>query len=805
MKKLYMRRLVLTALMVGIICPALFADYTSKKNVRGNYEDPSMWSTQGNAQGSPPTDGNVGKALSIETGTIITRNGDFNPVTVMVSGKLIVKGNYTNNQWDGVTVKKDAVLEIFGNLTAAANITVEGGGTLIVHGKLTSSDAGITSHGDIIVSGNFSTASSTTVHNKGNLVVGGNFTHLGGGLDVNGNQSDTKIYILNPDAEIIAPTWSVVNNPGVVGDLDDFLEKEAGSDLVDIVNDVIINVVIGYQWKTDVDESDWKLTNNWIGNRIPTSTSNVRIKPCTGVFPEIKKEDGIIEINNLTIEAGATLTLKPGARLTVNGKLTIAAGGNLVMEHKVGQGGMSSLITKGTVSGNIKTSMELPHNQWFYIGSSKKDAVFSDFAAGEEGVVISVYRSNDWWTIGSGLASRSLRPLEGMATNYLPSVVDNNGYGKPDSRIIEYTGKPQTEVVNRTFDIAGFHLLANPFTSFIDWQDVAVWERANVDHTIWYRTKIGEEMTFVTYNNSPDVANMARIAISPYSLGEITPEIVEEHSKIAPMQAVWIKTLSPNASVNLYPESRNHGTAISRLKGSSESGNVIRIEAENEFSRDGAVVFFKNGFTEAKDNGDSEKYFNDSKNIPEVYTIASGKPLAISGLPELSEDYRAIPLSVKNRVEGSVTLKFDLRYFDNEYTAYLEDRDNGTYINLLQNNSYTYSVVTLGEVHDRFVVHLHKITTGIEEVLPEQGQTDGSDFIKIRSLGDKVLVSISAELIQNGPGVIEVYSIDGRKISEIPAASSRTFLILPQERGIYIVRVIFGRYVKSERVINSTR
>src|SRR5690606_14757924 len=259
------------------------------------------------------------------------------------------------------------------------------------------------------------------------------------------------------------------------------------------------------------------------------------------------------------------------------------------------------------------------------------------------------------------------------------------------------------------------------------------------------------------------------------------------------------------ASVNLYPESRNHGTAISRLKSSSESGNVIRIEAENKFSRDGAVIFFKDGFTEGKDNGDSEKYFNDSKNIPEVFTRSSAHSLAISGLPRLTEDYRAIPLSVKNRVEGSVTLKFDLRYFNNEYTAYLEDRYTGTYINLLQNNSYTYSVVTLGEVHDRFVVHLHKITTGIEEVLPEQGQTDGSDFIKIRSLGDKVLVSVSAELIQAGQGTIEVYSIDGRKLSDIPAASSRTFLILPQEKGVYIVRAIFGKHIKSERVINSQR
>jgi hypothetical protein len=747
-------------------------------------------------------DFSLSQTLTINQGGSVIINGNFLNGVVKNYGSFVVNGNYTNNQGEGVTVEKNAVLEIFGDLTASANINVKVGGTLIIHGNLSSSNAGIESHGDIIVVGNFSTASSTTVKNTGNLVVGGNFTHLDGDFTVNGNLDDTKVYILNPEAVITAPDWSVVNNPGVVGDLDDFLQKENGS-LVDIVNDVIINVVIGYQWKTDVYSSNWKLANNWTGNRMPTSTSNVRIKPCTGVFPEIKKEDGIIEIKDLTIEAGATLTLKPGAKLTVNGKLTIAETGSLVMEHQYGVGGMSSLITNGQVVGQVTTRMTLPQNQWFYLGSSRKNAIFSDFGAGNDGISISAFRSNKYWPIKSTLAGNALRTMEGIATNFLPSESDMDGDGQADSRLIEYKGEINTDVVSRTFDIAGFHLLANPFTSFIDWQDGAGWERANVDHTIWYRTKIGEEMTFVTYNNYVD--EMARIAISPYSLGEITPEIVEEHSKIAPMQAVWIKTLSPNASVNLYPESRNHGTAISRLKGSSESGNVIRIEAENEFSRDGAVVFFKDGFTEGKDNGDSEKYFNDSKNIPEVYTIASGKPLAISGLPELSEDYRAIPLSVKNRVEGSVTLKFDLRYFNNEYTAYLEDRYTGTYINLLQNNSYTYTVLKLGEVHDRFVVHLHKITTGIEEVLPEQGQTDGSDFIKIRSLGDKVLVSVSAELIQNGPGVIEVYSIDGRKISEIPAASSRTFLILPQERGIYIVRAIFGRYVKSERVINSTR
>lgn len=744
MKNLYMRRWVLVLLMIGLGVSQL-------------------WSAANSTSTDP------------ETGVV----------------------TYVYDAGNNINVANKQTLEIKGNLLTYGNIEVNNGGVLVVYGDLISYGNSIVSNGRIIVQGDLiSTSQTAIIQNNGDLVVGGDVNVAD--LKTQGNNG-LRIFFLNPDADIVGV-------PGTTpyGGYDELPVAGLPDRLISIIDNVIKPIAIGYQWKTDVSSSDWRLPVNWSGNKVPTSETSARIKqPGAGFLnPQINPGD-IIVVQNLTVESGATLTLKPGARLTVNGKLTIADGASLIMEHEYGEGGMSSLITNGKVVGQVTTRMTLPQNQWFYLGSSRKNAIFSDFGAGNDGISISVFRSNKYWPIKSTLAGNALRTMEGIATNFLPSESDKDGDGQADSRLIEYKGEINTDVVSRTFDIAGFHLLANPFTSFIDWQDGAGWERANVDHTIWYRTKIGEEMTFVTYNNCVD--EMARIAISPYSLEEITPEIVEEHSKIAPMQAVWIKTLSPNASVNLYPESRNHGTAISRLKSSSESGNVIRIEAENKFSRDGAVIFFKDGFTEGKDNGDSEKYFNDSKNIPEVYTIASGKPLAISGLPELSEDYRAIPLSVKNRIEGSVTLKFDLRYFNNEYTAYLEDRYTGTYINLLQNNSYTYSVVTLGEVHDRFVVHLHKITTGIEEVLPEQGQTDGSDFIKIRSLGDKVLVSVSAELIQNGPGVIEVYSIDGRKISEIPAASSRTFLILPQEKGVYIVRAIFGKHIKSERVINSQR
>ena len=748
------------------------------------------------------TNGNSGASLTINNGARVIANEVDDNVRFVVEngGVLIVNGNCTFRQ--AATIKAGGRVEIFGDFNLVSSISIEKGGVLLVHKNFNASNNwSMAITGSLVVGGDFK-ASNGTINNDGNVIIGGDFQHLGGSF---GGTNNNNFYLIGDNPEILPPSWNTTSN---YGDLEDFMNNELNNAaLLDLVSQVLPDYVspsLENIWKGSYTSASWTVESNWRG-KAPEKNSSVLIRNLTNgnKYPEIQPqpENKIIEINNLTIESGATLTLKPGAQLTVNGKLTIADGASLIMEHEYGEGGMSSLITNGEVAGKVKTKMSLPQDQWFYLGSSIKNAVFSNFRAGEDGVIINVYRSNAWWGIKAGLANKTLRSLEGMVTNYLPDNKDGDGI--PDKRTIEYEGELHTDVVSRTFDDAGFHLLANPYASFISWQDGAGWERVNVDPTIWYRTKIGEEMTFVTYNW--DAPIMGRITISPDGYDGISEDIVNEHSNLAPMQAVWIKTHSPNVTVNISPSSRNHGSSISKLKSSSASGNVIRVEAENAYSRDGAVIFFEDGFSEGRDSGDSEKYFNDSKNIPEVYTISAGQSLAISGLPSLTEDYRAISLSVRNRIEGNVTLRFDLRYFNNEYTAYLEDRYTGTYNNLLLNNGYSYTVETPGDVHDRFVLHLHRITTSIEEIHSDEGEVDGRDAIKIRSLGDKVLVSVGMDLVEQTPGHIEVYTIDGRKISEVPARSSRTFLILPQERGIYIVRAQFGQLVKSERVINNAK
>jgi len=146
-----------------------------------------------------------------------------------------------------------------------------------------------------------------------------------------------------------------------------------------------------------------------------------------------------------------------------------------------------------------------------------------------------------------------------------------------------------------------------------------------------------------------------------------------------------------------------------------------------------------------------------------------------------------------------VSLNFDMSLYSGEHEVYFEDKETGAFLNVSRMPSYTYMPDVLGDNHERFALHFYKVATGIET--PSAEEEDAGSAIQIRNVGNKVMVSASMELVQAGPGRIEVYTIEGRKVSEVPAQSSRTLIFLPNESGVYIVRATFGQMVKSERVL----
>jgi hypothetical protein len=536
---------------------------------------------------------------------------------------------------------------------------------------------------------------------------------------------------------------------------------------------------------TGIKDTEWTDPMNWCNGQVPINFDGIVISSKMVNKPVITGE---YTLTNLTIQDGAQLWIDGGAKVNLEGSFT--NNGELVLNNRYGVNGMVSLIDKSVISGSGTTRVRLttPANQWFYLGSIRKNAIFSDFGAGQPGIVVSSYRQNKWWNIQTTLASRSLRLLEGIATN----LIDD----KVEKRLIEYTGEINKEEVSRVFEEKGFSLLGNPYPAFISWENSAAWERPNVDGTIWYRSKVGEEMAFITYNK--DAAPFGKVALYPeQEIGTISEE---ELSLIPPMQAVWIKTFVEGVTVTVKPEGRTHGINGSILKSTStSSADVIRIETSNAYSRDGAVIYFSEGSAEGLDKGDSEKYFNDSKRIPEIYTRSGAASLAINGLPTINKEIIEIPLSTRNQVAGEVEMKFDISHFNSNHAILLEDRYNGTVVNLRSQNTYSYIAEAIGDNHDRFVLKLHNITTNTDVI--KDDEVNAGNEIQIRNAGSMILVTASMNLISQGPGVIEIFTVEGRKLQEVPAHSSRTLILMPKESGVYIVRARFGNTVKSERLL----
>lgn len=742
------------------------------KNVTGNFEDSEIWE-----ETIPPVDGNVDRKMTIN-GTI-TRNGDLNPVTVEVNDSFLVAGNYANNRWSGLILNNGAYVEIFGDLSGSAGISVAKDATLIVHGNLSSTGSSLKVNGDVIVIGDFYTSSNTQVQNNGNLIVGGDFTHNGGGLKA----KEDDIYILNPDAQITGPSWSLVEK-GEYGTLTDFLEDEQGSDLADLVESIGL-ITSGLQW-LGTYSSEWNNANNWENQEVPDAASKVIITN-SGIAPVI---DGDVTLEKLTLNTSATLTVNPGSFLEITGDVNNK--GTIILKST--NDSLASLMLPETMtkSGLVNVNLSLEANGKWYLTAPLKDQ-----DAGKP-LVEWFYpdndADNDWVYIlrdpdGDGRDNWIRVDEDGVnGYRYLQDMENVAAWYKQE-KVLDYSGNVYASEVQKTFNGKGYYMIGNPYLSAIDWDNPTGWVRDGISATMWSFFDHNGERLLQTYNNSTGV-----YTIFPKGYDESTL------SHIPPYQSVWIKAEKAIASLTVKPSARVSQSEVP-LKSIAQhiSYNLIRIEADNGYLLDGAVIYFNDDFLVDAGPEDSEKQFNSSASTPEVYTRINDMAYAINGLPELDTDTLEIPLSVRNRIDSEVTLKFYLEQFADGYELYLLDGETGAITNLRQQNNYVYTPVEMGDVHDRFVLCLVKVkevATAVKDIVEESQQFD----INIINQRDYALLQISPDLLQNAEANIQVLDLSGHLVKTIQTRATETHIDLPNKSGVYMLRVSAGGVVKTEKV-----
>ncbi|WP_462319237.1 T9SS type A sorting domain-containing protein [Marinilabilia sp.] len=389
-----------------------------------------------------------------------------------------------------------------------------------------------------------------------------------------------------------------------------------------------------------------------------------------------------------------------------------------------------------------------------------------------------------------------------MGDSHLDKVIDEMQgiatYYYTDSTHLQFSGEVYNDSVTINPNDPGYHLVGNPFPTAIDWEDPAGWTRKGFSNTMWYWVNAGSERVIQTYNNNGDDLPGVGTIIDGYDESTI--------SHIPPYQSVWMKqdtTANVPLTVKRAARVKNSDAPLkSASKGDSKSKSydLLRVQAQNAHTMDGTVIYFHEKFKETKGREDSEKRFNGSKNVPELYTHVDGKAVAINGLPALNGNSYSIPLSVRNRIEEPVTLHFNAEEFGEDYVLYLEDKDKGSWTNLKVLSRYTYEPAKTGDDKDRFVIHVEKVMqtpTNVDEML-ESSNTNG---IEIAGYENYARVSISDDLMQSGQATIELLDVNGRLILSQTTMNPETEIILPEQSGVYVVRVKVEGAVKSEKVV----
>jgi hypothetical protein len=553
--------------------------------------------------------------------------------------------------------------------------------------------------------------------------------------------------------------------------------------LSNISSEVLVRSSAPYKWTGLVGDQNFNTVGNWSWGAFESPyISNSAIIP----------ENSVVFVNDYASKVGS-LDLRPGANFTIAQDASLTVTDSIILKSTIEN--VASLLDAGELiypADHAKIELPLIGSQWYRLGQPFASPTGDMYKAGDP--TSWVYRSTTNWQRITDVAN-AIAPMEGIMVLYNNDVTLNS------------TGSLNTGAMSWTISYGrGYYLFSNPYPSAIDWtprwpgetNDTGVALSDNVDQTIYYRVYAGAIVGDynITYNGFTGVPTLPPGDVLP---GGYT---VENIGKISPLQSVWVKINDGNpATIELDNRARTMEDSPSLKSASSENHqNIIRIMQANEYISDVAVLYFSDRYVDGIDREDSEKMFNSSLNVPEIYTRVGSKSLAINGLPALAGESYAFPVSVRNRVAGEVKLSVNLEEFTPNFDLVLEDKVAGEWINMQIVDGYTYTPKQMGDVHDRFVLHLNRVQQ-VPTTIDENGIQEIVTGITIIGKDKSVRVKINADLLNSGEANIEVLDTNGRLVNSKQTTSSETEIALPSASGMYIIKVKADGRQKTEKVL----
>jgi len=486
-------------------------------------------------------------------------------------------------------------------------------------------------------------------------------------------------------------------------------------------------------------------TAHW-NNGVPTASSNVIVHSGEVIFDA-----------DLTI---ASMVINPGANVTIASGKTLIITGNFTLQSDVT--GSGSIIDYGTLTINGSNDIQryIPSgNQWHYIGSpnpSTTSAVVTGnylkwFNEQASNVSNDNFFTGCWQTITS--TTMPLTPMEGFAFWTYGSNATLHFNGSLN------TGAQSITATNSGLNAGdGFNLIANPYPSAIDWDQVNP-----AIGSVYY----WDGHNYQSYNKNTGGTGSQ---IVPISQG---------------MFVNYAGLITFDNSVRVHPTSQAFYKSTKALQ------NILSLSISGNNYNDVTFIHFDANATPEFDQVyDAYKMFGIVA-APQLYTLTgSGTKLSINTTNGIQNGTSlTIPLGVSVGVAGTYTFTVPQLNFDDIYSIYLTDNTTNATVDLRATPNYKFTL-SAGTDQYRFKIVIDKSPTSVNQI-----QADNS--IHITNFNNNVKIAIN-----ESKASVYVYSISGAEIMHKDFASQQFNFMLPYISACYIVKVVTSTKCVSKLIIN---
>jgi hypothetical protein len=529
------------------------------------------------------------------------------------------------------------------------------------------------------------------------------------------------------------------------------------------------------RWNGTANDNLWTNSSNWDGNVNPaTGEGHVYIPGGLTTYPTGSSPD-------FTINSGKNMILEPGAQATFG---TLSNNGTLNLQADATS--MSSLILNNTgVTANIDLYLSggggSPNYKWHYISTPISYLNVSTFAPSFTENIAGWYDNLVTGTLVSGWVAFDgyvyvTKALGGPTFDNFVTGIGYDYYAVADQK---YTISGQINTSDVTLNLSyavddalhGFNLLGNPFSSGLNWDDIAnnVAFPASTSKTIYF-TRDNAQCSYV-----------GGVGV-PFDVTSIIP----------PMQGFFVKTNSAGNSITLAAGARSQGAIHARYKGTNIIPLVRLSLTEGSLSDETVVRFDPLAKTNLDYDFDALKMFV-STTSTQIYSALGGTDYSINGQP-FPDTLIAIPVVVNLTIDGNHNITVpQLQGLDN-YDVTLTDKTTGFTANLKTTPTLSFSA-SAGTIADRFTLKISKIVTGIENHVVSKNTFNiypANSMINIQTLSD---------VWEGKSGSVIVMDLTGKTVGDLNNAEfSKNSLVqvaAPGAKGMYIVEIRSGimRYV----------